>query len=342
MRFGRIFTRLGLTLQVVKTALASGLSWILATHISQNHYPYFAPLAAILTSQVTLADSLEKGTYRLAGVIGGVILSIVVGHFVHIGAWSIALIVLVGMGLSTALRLNSQITSQVGVSSLLVLAFGQQSGYAIDRIVETLLGSMAAIAINAILVPPNVIPQAEEAILALSRLMADTVRNIEHLVEVTGHNVNEPMRATRSVVQETSNAARMVKLTEQSYRFTPFYRKRRDRIEHLAKAVARLEKITIQIRGIGRGIADLDRSTLTNTGLRSVLEATAECIRLYGECVAGSSESAGRQLGIAIAIAHTRASVCLSDYMKATAVGTRLELAGILTDLNRILTEVNA
>ena len=48
-------------LQAAKTALAAGASWFIAADVMGNTIPVFAPLAALLTVQVTVWDSLARG-----------------------------------------------------------------------------------------------------------------------------------------------------------------------------------------------------------------------------------------------------------------------------------------
>ena len=47
--------------QAAKTAVAAGLAWFLAADIIGNNLPVFAPLAAVLTVQVTVWDSVSAG-----------------------------------------------------------------------------------------------------------------------------------------------------------------------------------------------------------------------------------------------------------------------------------------
>ena len=163
-----LLNKLGLTLQIVKTAFAAAASWLVATSLLHSEYPYFAAVAAIITVQVTVADSVDKATQRIIGIIGGVLLSMLLGHWFQIGAISIFFIILIGMGIAKALRMNQQIISQVAISSLLVLAFGQtKEGYGYERIIETILGSAIAVLINALIVPRMPYRMWSEALLLI-------------------------------------------------------------------------------------------------------------------------------------------------------------------------------
>jgi uncharacterized membrane protein YgaE (UPF0421/DUF939 family) len=334
-----IFIRIGFTLQVVKTALATGLSWLIASQILPSRYPYFAALGAILTVQVTVADSIQKAIQRVIGIIGGVIISLMIGRWLAIGAGSITFVVLVGMAISTALRLNQQITSQVAVSSLLVLAFGNLHGYAIARIFESIIGSVIAIVINAVVVPPNAIPAAETKLLELKQEAADVLRNLA--VTWMDGNLQAGLSSLKLLVAHTENSVQAVKLAEESIKYSPFLRNRRKRLKELAEAMSRFEHITVQIRGIARGIADLGNEWKGNTSLVYAMDATAECIELFGRTIVDDSRELQTQLQSAITKAKTIQTLCLSELQRTESLTVLRDTGAILTDLNRILKEVS-
>ena len=118
-----LFSKLGLSLQIFKTAVAASIAWVIAIHIFHAEYPYFAPLAAILTVQVTVADSVQKAAQRIIGVIGGVLVSLLISHWFTISALSIFLVIIIGMAIASALRMNAQIISQVAESSFSITVF---------------------------------------------------------------------------------------------------------------------------------------------------------------------------------------------------------------------------
>ncbi|WP_052487602.1 FUSC family protein [Gordoniibacillus kamchatkensis] len=339
--------RFGLTLQTFKTALAAALSWWLATVLAYNNYPYFAPLAAILTVQVTVADSLEKAVQRIVGIILGVAVSVLIGHWFSIGALSIFLVILAGMAISNSLRLNNQITSQVAVSSLLVLAFGHSQGYAFGRIVETMVGCAVAVGINAFLIPPNAIPSAEASLLALGKRAASTLSDLTLLLGQKGGNWNG-YNAVESLIIETGKSLQAIHLAKQSQKFSPFLAKTRARLDVLSYGMNQLERVTVQIRGIRRSLADLrdmEDYKLEYPKIERISEAlrtAAACLDHFGEmAIQPSDENKDRQ-GALIRRAQTVQLACLNEM---TQVGSPLvlrEVGGILTDLDRIVKEVSA
>lgn len=333
--------RVGLTHQVLKTALGAGLAWALAARVSPNAFPYFAPLAVILTLQATVADTMAKALYRVAGVVGGVIVAGFIGHWLPAGPLSVGLTTLLGLSISTALRLNPAITSQVGVSGLLVLA-ARDSHYAVYRVVETALGAVVAIAINAVIVPPNEIPQAERCILGLADLLSGKLADLpEGLDDAPGRNPVQPL--SRAIMAGISTAQRALQLAETSGKFNPFLRVRATRLKKLSLAVGELEKVAIQVRGVARGLADLRAAgERRHEGLKRALQDTADCIAVFGRAVVTPSGETFQRLAAAGERARASQSDCLSRLRETATLAELRDLGAILTDLNRILTELDA
>lgn len=334
------WTRFGLTLQSTKTAIAAALSWWLATHFSFNNYPYFAPLAAILTVQVTVADSLEKAVQRILGIILGVVVSLLIGHWLSVGILSIFLVILVGMSISNALRFNNQMTSQVGISSLLVLAFEHNQGYAFGRIVETIVGCAVAVGINAFVIPPNAIPRAETALLQLSKHAASTLSSLALLFRQEDSHLND-YDAVERLVDETGKSLQAMQLAEQSQKYSPFLSKARSRLEVLAFGMSQLERVTIQIRGIRRSLIELREMEYPQMDrIFEALETTAACIEHFGETIIQASAGNKDKMRTNIQRAQSVQLACLHDMTSAKSPDVLREIGGILTDLNRILKEV--
>jgi len=345
-KFFAFLARLGLTLQIFKTALAAAISWFVATNLLNAEHPFFASLAAILTVQVTVADSVEKATQRIIGIIGGVMLSMLIGHWFAIGASSIFFVILIGMGISKALRMNPQIISQVAVSSFLVLAFGQsEEGYAFDRIIETIIGSGIAVLINAVIVPQNAIPDVEKGILSLSKRSALTLRSLHVILENTGSRRKTGRSEVDALIQETDKCHQTLKLAELSLKYNLFLTPKRTRLSRLAVSISKLEHITVQIRGIRRGLADLQLDETFQQEyknfpqLKKAMDATAHCIEVFGETMIDVSEDNLYRLSQAIEVARAEQALSLREMRHIHSLETLRDVGSILTDLSRIVAE---
>ncbi|MCC9136878.1 aromatic acid exporter family protein [Pontibacter silvestris] len=348
-RIAEILGRFGLTLQIAKTAFAAALSWSIATSLLHSEYPYFAAVAAIITVQVTVADSVDKATQRIIGIIGGVLLSMLLGHWFKIGAISIFFIILIGMGISKALRMNPQIISQVAISSLLVLAFGQtREGYALERIIETIIGSAIAVFINALIIPQNAVPDVEKNILTFSNLSAATLISLTTLLDYMGIDRKTGRSEVDALIKEAEKCRKTLDLAGQSLKYNPLLTHKRVRLSQLTQTIKQLESITIQIRGIRRSLADLQINQYLQLEQRYVqqlklaMAATAKCIAAYGQTSTNASEENQNNLNEAINQALIEQEYCLNNLGSITSLSILRDIGSILSDLGRIVSEVDS
>ncbi|MGV3589371.1 MAG: FUSC family protein [Adhaeribacter sp.] len=341
-----VLNRIGPTLQIIKTAFAAAASWFVATSLLHSEYPYFAAVAAIITVQVTVADSVDKATQRIIGIIGGVLLSMLLGHWFKIGAISIFFIILIGMSIAKALRMNAQIISQVAISSLLVLAFGQtKEGYGYERIIETIIGSIIAVLINALIVPQNAVPEVEQRILTYSNLAAATLISLTALLDNTENKRKTGRTEVEALLLEAEKCSKAFDLAKQSLKYNILLTSKRVRLNQLAEILHQLESITIQIRGIRRSLADINlkqniqmEETYVEE-LKKAMLATARCIQAYGKTAVETSQGNLQELQDANAKAVAAQNSCLHNLHLMTSLILVRDIGSILTDLGRIVTE---
>jgi uncharacterized membrane protein YgaE (UPF0421/DUF939 family) len=174
----------GPLLHAVKTAVASGFSWFVAANLLGNQIPVFAPLAAVLTVQVTIWQSVSRGLQRVAGVVVGVLVASAFAHVAGIHAWSIAVVIFVSLLLGRAMRLGTQGAIQVPISALLVLVLGATTGgYGLDRVVDTAIGAACGILVNLAVFPRIHLSEANARVRSLAEGLGALVRGVAAWVE---------------------------------------------------------------------------------------------------------------------------------------------------------------
>lgn len=245
----KLVARAGVSLQLVKTALAAGLSWWLAEALFSRARPYFAPLAAILTIQVTVAKSVSLGGQRILGVAGGIVVSFAVAHWLGVSAGSVALVVLTAMGLAAVLGLGPNAVTQSAITGLLVMALGTKASYAAARLVDTVLGALVAVLVNALLIPPDATPAAVEAVSRLSTLIGRRLTDLPDPVG-TGQPLVDQLAATRAVVAGAS----------ESLRLAPLLRGRRRRLARIKRAERVLVRLTWRVLDLEDTVRELTAS----------------------------------------------------------------------------------
>jgi uncharacterized membrane protein YccC len=270
----------GPLLHAVKTAVASGFSWFVAANLLGNQIPVFAPLAAVLTVQVTIWQSVSRGLQRVAGVVVGVLVASAFAHVAGIHAWSIAVVIFVSLLLGRAMRLGTQGAIQVPISALLVLVLGATTGgYGLDRVVDTAIGAACGILVNLAVFPRIHLSEANARVRSLAEGLGSLVRGVAAWVERAeaapatppedpapasppGDTATPPedpdalLGAARLLSDRVTAAARAVSNAEESWRWHPAGRRQRQAVENLHAAVPVLEMVERQVRGIARTAAE--------------------------------------------------------------------------------------
>jgi uncharacterized membrane protein YccC len=227
-------------LQAAKTAAAAALSWFVAADVIGNNLPVFAPLAAVLTVQVTVWDSVSRGVQRVLGVIVGVLVAFGLARLMGVHIWSVALVVFLSWIAGQLLRLGTQGAVQVPVTALLVLVLGTTtSGYAWDRVVDTFIGAGIGVAISLIAFPRAHLPEAQSEVRGLARQLATLLHEI-----ATGLSEEAERTATT-----THNSVAATRWNPAGYRDRPA-------AEELEMGLKTLNTVERATRGIARALAD--------------------------------------------------------------------------------------
>jgi uncharacterized membrane protein YgaE (UPF0421/DUF939 family) len=160
-------------LQVLKTSVAAVIAWVVAGFALQQPLPIFAAIAALLVVQPSVTQSIEKGIERSIGVVAGVVIALGAGQIFGDYSWVILSVIIISVLVAWALRLSPGSANQIPISAMLVLALGgQNAGYAVERIVETIIGAMIGLIVNLAIVAPVFVSPARVAVAALTKKTA--------------------------------------------------------------------------------------------------------------------------------------------------------------------------
>ena len=118
--------------------------------------PIIAALTALLVVQATLTSTLLNGVQRVASVVAGVALAVLVVAAVGLTWWSLAGLVAASIVVGQLLRLGPHLV-EVPISAMLVLGVGaaQVESVGGGRVVETLIGAAVGMLVN-LAFPPAV------------------------------------------------------------------------------------------------------------------------------------------------------------------------------------------
>jgi uncharacterized membrane protein YgaE (UPF0421/DUF939 family) len=341
----------GINLQVIKTALAAGLSWDLAVRLFGSPKPYFAPLAAILTVQATIAESLSRGVQRIVGVLAGIALAILFSRWVGINDWSLALLVFVAMALATRLQLGPQGIPQVAISALLVMAIGEEApGYAWNRAVDTALGAVIAVIVAGAVWPPDLTPNAAESLRVLASGLHDLLNAMQRdlLEGLKPATANQHLQTARTIDHKMARARRALRQAEMSVRFNPWHRQARTRLARLRQTLETLDHCLIQIRGIARSLSatlgregdDVSRKLPPRLAvpLGETLALMGKAVKSYADLTPGGRDITLEPLADLLHQAHVERTLLLREAVRLLPVEGMhfVDIAAVLADLEKM------
>lgn len=140
---------------VVQTAMSVGLAWYLASFLIGSERPVIAAIAAVICVGALAGQTLRRAAEWLLGLAVGLSVAGVVMHLIGTGPFQTAVIVGAAMAVALVVRSGIMFVTEAGVSATLVATLDPSTyGVSPDRLVEALIGGMAALFVSAF-VPSN-------------------------------------------------------------------------------------------------------------------------------------------------------------------------------------------
>ncbi|QIX26658.1 FUSC family protein [Nocardioides sp. JQ2195] len=328
-------------LQMVKTALATMLAWIVAgLAIPDGPPPVFAAIAAMLVVQPSLNQSLFKGIERSVGVIAGVVLASGLSIAFGGASWVVLLAVSASLALAWGLRMTTGSANQVAISALLVLAIGSSSsGYATYRILETFLGAVIGIIVHLVLVPPVALVPAHRALDALGEEIAVSLERLAHALtrKHSSRELRELMTEARQLHALCEATDEALDQAEDSLALNPRGRHHREDLAAMRDSVENLSLIVTQVLGMTRAYVDQYDDSVSN---EPAVQAIAEELRR-------AAHDTRRELRITLATRYETfaetAPALTAPLVFQAPKGMRWILVGsLMEDLRRIREELGA
>lgn len=274
----RATTRMPL-LQVLKSAVATIAAWLVAGWLVQGELPVFAAIAALLVVQPSVNQSLGKAVERSIGVILGVLVASGLSLALGQSTWVILVAVVVAMLVAWALKMTPVTSNQVAISAMLVLALGASSPeYALDRVLETLIGAAIGIVVNALIVPPVAVAPAREQLAGLGGELAASVDRLADALEQTRSQADlEGLMIEARLLRPMRDAAdTAIAAGEESLTLNPRRSAHRHELRQLRELLTKLSPIVTQLIGMTRAFADHYDETLHD---EPTVRAIAEQLR---------------------------------------------------------------
>jgi uncharacterized membrane protein YccC len=251
--------RRGPLLQVVKSAVATIAAWLLAGWLVQGPPPVFAAIAALLVVQPSVTQSITKAVERSVGVVVGVLIASGLGILFGPQTWVVLLATAVALLAAWALKMTPGTANQVGISAVLVLALGTATpGYAVDRVLETLIGALLGFVVNIAVVPPVVVGPAREKTDALGREIAAALDRLAEALTVPQSRAQvETLLLEARLLRPMRDAAETaIADAAESLTFNPRSRRHRADLARVQDLLDAFTPIITQVIGMTRACYD--------------------------------------------------------------------------------------
>ncbi len=263
-------------LQVAKSAIATVAAWLAAAWLVPGPLPVFAAIAALLVVQPSLNQSVTKAVERTVGVVAGVVIASALALAFGQATWVVLVAVVAALGVAWALRMTTGTANQVAISALLVLALGAATpGYAVDRVLETIIGAVIGFVVNLALVPPLALEPARRAVDALGGEVAASLDRLAAALAApqTPAQLEELMITVRLMRPMVSGAADAIGSAAESLTLNPRARRRREELDRLDATLAMLSPMVTQVIGMTRALYDrYDASLAEEPAVRAIGE----------------------------------------------------------------------
>jgi len=344
-------------LRIFKSTVAATLAW-LAAEVINSPRPALASLAAIIVLQITVRASLTRSIQLTAAVILGLGGALTLGKLLGLHWWSIALVVLVGLVAGELFRLGA-LSGQVAISAMLAISLGR--GYGLERTIDTVLGAVIAVIVNAILAPASHVSAASRTLRALGEdlgaLLSDIGRGLARASDdavpasLSPDTIRRWLIRSRDLVADSRAATATVKQSEESLQYNRFNRSAKTdlaQLSRLTEARLAMDHCITQTIGLVRSLIDLtqpiqDRDVrIALAAIGQILPAAGAASSAFARLQENPSAEKDRASLIQARVRALDQSAIAADAVARLAPGSTERLLGsILVDIDRLLNEID-
>jgi hypothetical protein len=229
----------------------------------------------------------------------------------------------------------------VAISALLVLALG--SGYGAIRLVDTLLGAVVGVLVNALVAPPTHVQSAASEICRVAEdlglLLADVGRGLR--AGWDHRAAQDWLRRARDLDAARARADEAVRQADESLVYNPLARGEAEAVARLTEAHTALEHVATQVRGIARALADLHGDPAADpvvAALADPLEQAGTAVAAFGRLQTGGNRQELQRAHDAAAAGLEKVSVALAALPSEQDPRT---LVSLYVDAGRLLHEID-
>src|SRR4051794_39038433 len=164
-------------LAIAQTGAAALGAWYLAALLLPDPQPVFACIAAVIAIGASHGEHRSRAIQLVLGVVLGLAIADAIVHLIGTGAPQLAIMVVLAMGIATALGGSEMVISEAAVSAMLLIVTGPGNDFSPNRILEAAIGGGVALAV-ALAFPPDPLLHVGRA---AQRVLAELGQVLERL-----------------------------------------------------------------------------------------------------------------------------------------------------------------
>src|SRR4051795_1125234 len=139
---------------VLLAGLAAGAAYLIATQVLGHARPFFAPVAAVITLGLTVAERGRRAFELGLGVALGIAVGDVVIAAIGVGVWQLSLVVMVAVVAALLIGRGQLLVNQAAVSAALVATLQPPSqGITFARAIDAMIGGGVALVVSGLILP---------------------------------------------------------------------------------------------------------------------------------------------------------------------------------------------
>jgi uncharacterized membrane protein YgaE (UPF0421/DUF939 family) len=240
---------------ITQCAVAAGLSWFVAYNLVGHPRPFFAPIAAVISLGVSLGSRLRRVAELVLGVSLGVLVGDLLISWIGSGAWQITLVVGLAMAIAVFANGATLLVAQAASSAVLVATLlppGEAGG--IDRCLDALIGGAVGVLVVAVLPTDPVGParrQGRALLDELATVLAMTADALRARDASAAATALERARASQPLIDELRAALRG---GQEVTTVSPLYRRRRRVLRRFGELAERADYAMRNTRVLGRRV----------------------------------------------------------------------------------------
>src|SRR4051812_37243381 len=178
------FERLALASRsIVQIAIAATAAWLVADEVLGHPRPIFAPISAVVVLGLSVGQRLERAVELALGVAVGLAIADLIVRVTGVGAWQIALILLLSTSIAVLLGSGQLFASQAAISAVLVATLPAGSSPSFGRFFDSLAGGIIAIAVSGLVLPAKPLVLLRRSVTPLLEELAATLEDVAAALE---------------------------------------------------------------------------------------------------------------------------------------------------------------